>query len=170
VKISLSLVLLLFGLSLFLLSFFCFFVLARVDTVISVSFDLKPGEKYEPYEQGTYHHTTVFSKSALIGEVVVEGGTINFTAWGYNTDHLRSIFIDQDYAFLIDPADDIYLFTFDNTIGDASSSVQFTLKEKWMDLLSLIASSAIAFTLALAGTVLIILRRRKHVSQDSFIL
>jgi len=170
VKLSLGLMLLLFGLSLFLLSFFCFFVLARVDTVISVSFDLKPGEKYEPYEQGTYHHTTVFSKSALIGEVVVEGGTINFTAWGYNTNHLRSIFIDQDYAFLIDPADDIYLFTFDNTMGNTVSSVQFTLKEKWRDLLSLAASFAIAFASTLAGTVLIALGRRKHMSQGNFIL
>lgn len=139
-------------------------MLARVDTVISVSFDLKPGEKYEPYEHGTYHHTRVLSKSSLIGEVVVEGGAVNFSALGYNINHLRSIFIDENYTFLIDPADDLYLFTFDDTMGDTSSSVQFTLKEKWRDLLSLGVSLAVAFTSTFAGTVLIALGRRKHVS------
>ena len=123
---------------------------------------------YGPYENGTYHHTRVISKSALIGEVVVEGGGINFTANGYNTGHIKNVFVSQNYSFVINPADDLYTFTFDN-VGGIQSSVRFTLKERWMNILLLIPSFIILLISAPAGIVLIVMdiHERARVKGDS---
>jgi len=157
-KTFVGLVLLLLGLSLFLLSFFS---VTRTDTVIDISFVLDPGEKYEPYENGTYYHTRVISKSTLTGEVVVEGGGISFMADGYNTQHLKNVSINQNYSFVINPADDLYTFNFDNGGSDIPSSIKFTLKEEWMDILSLIPAFIILLISAPAGIALIIMGLRK---------
>jgi hypothetical protein len=133
-KIVAGLVLLALGVSLFILSFV---IATRTDTVIDISFVLEPSEKRGPGENGIYHHTRVISRSALMGEVLVQGGAINFTASGFNTQHLENIFIGQNYSFAIDPADDLYSFTFENT-GSIQSSIRFTLKEKWINIFLLI--------------------------------
>jgi hypothetical protein len=163
-KIVLGLVLLFFGASMFLL---LFFGATRTDTVIDISFVLQPGEKYEPYENGTYHHTRVISKSTLTGEVLVEGGDINFTANGYNTQHLENVFINQNYSFVINPADDLYMFTFHNAGSGIQSSVKFILKEKWTDILLLISAFIILVTSATVGMVLIIFGLQKKTSRQS---
>jgi len=157
-KTVIGLVLLLLGASLFLLSFLN---VTRIDTVIDVSFVLQPGEKYEPYKNGTYHHTRVISKSTLIGEVAVEDGGVNFTANGYNTQHLKNVFVNQNYSFTINPADDLYTFTFDNEGGSIQSSVRFTLKERWMNVLLLIPSFIVLLISFPTGIVLIIMDLRK---------
>ena len=145
------------GASLFLLSFFS---ATRVDTVIDISFVVEPRGRYGPYENGTCHHRRVISKSTLMGEVMVEGGGVNFTANEYNTQHLKNVFINQNYSFAINPADDLYWFTFDNE-GSIQSSVKFTLKERWMSILLLIPSFVILMISAPTGIILIIIDFRK---------
>ncbi|MFQ6064124.1 MAG: hypothetical protein ACE5L6_01475 [Candidatus Bathyarchaeia archaeon] len=162
-KTFVGLILLLLGLSLFVVSFFS---ITRTDTVIDISFVLDPGEKYEPYGNGTYYHTRVISKSTLSGEVVAVSGGINFTANGYNTQHLKNVFINQNHSFIIDPADDLYTFTFDNTGNDIPSSIKFTLKEKWMNLLSLIPAFIILLITAPAGIALIIVGLRQKTGKS----
>lgn len=157
-----GLVLLLLGSSLFLLSFFS---ATRTDTAVDISFVLDPDEKYGPYENGTYHHTRVISKSTLAGEVVVEGGSINFTANGYNTQHLKNVFINQNYSFAINPADDLYTFTFGNEGSSIQSSIKFTLEEKWMTIPLLIPGFIGLLILVPAGLVLIIMSLHKKTTE-----
>lgn len=154
-----GLVLLLLGSSLFLLSFLS---VTRTDTVVAISFVLEPGEKYGPYENGTYHHTRIISKSTLTGEVLVEGEGVYLTAKGYNTQHLKNVFINQNYSFVIDPADNQYTFTFDNTGANIQSSIKFTLQEKWMNTFLLIPGFIGLLTLVPAGLVLFIISLRKQ--------
>lgn len=162
-KPVLGLVLLSIGVTLFL---FSFLIATRTDTVIDTSFVLEPTEKYGSYENGTYYHAHVISKSALLGEVLVEGGGVNFTADGYNTQHLKNIFIDQNYSLFIDSADDQYTFTFENPSESLQSSIKFTLKERWMPFLLLIPAFIILLILAPIGTVLIVTGLRKKPSQN----
>ena len=159
-----GLVLLLLGASLFLLSYFN---ATRIDTVIDVSFVLEIGEVHGPYENGTYYHTRVMSKSTLMGEVMVEGGGVNFTANGYNTQHLKNVFVNQNYSFIVDPADDLYTFNFDNAVGSTQVSIRFTLREKWMNILSLIPSFIILSISAPTGIVLIVtdIRRKQKLTE-----
>jgi len=156
------LVLLSLGVSLSLLSFLS---ATRIDTVIDISFALKPNEKYGPYRNGTYHHTRVISKSTLMGEVIVEDGGIYFTTNGYNTQHLKNIFINQNFSLIIDPADDLYTFTFENTGSNIQSSIKFTLKEKWTNILLLIPGFIGLLILTPTGLVLSIMRLRKKSTQ-----
>ena len=158
-----GLVLLSIGVTLFL---FSFLIATRTDAVIDTYFVLKPAEKYGPYENGTYYHAHVISKSSLMGEVLVEGGSVNFTADGYNTQHLKNIFIDQNYSLFIEPADDQYTFTFENPSESLQSSIKFTLKEKWMPFLLLIPAFIILLILAPIGTVLIVAGLRKKPRQN----
>jgi hypothetical protein len=157
-----GLVLLSLGVTLFL---FSFLIATKTDTAIDTSFVLEPTEKYGPYENGTYYHTHVISKSTLMGEVIVEGGGVYFTANGYNTQHLKNIFINQNYSLVIEPADDQYTFTFENTGGNLQSSIKFTLKERWMPFLSLTPAFIILLISAPIGTVLIIAGLRKKPSK-----
>lgn len=110
------------------------FVKTNVDTVINVSFTLEPGTKYGPYDVGTYYHTRILSKVRLRGEVFIKGGGIYLTVRGYNTQGLEDVYIEKHYSFKIDPADDQYTFTFDNTQGAAESVIRFVLKEEWTPL------------------------------------
>lgn len=130
---------------------FSLLIATRTDTVIDTSFVLEPNEKYEP----SSYHTHVISKSTLMGEVLVEGGSVNFTAEGYNTQHLKGVSINQNYSLSIKPADDRYTFTFENTDVNPSS-IRFTLKEKWLPFLALLPASIILLISAPIGTVLII--------------
>ena len=161
-KMVVGLVLLLLGSSLFLLSLSS---VTRADIVIEVSFVLGPGEKYGPDEDGTYYHTRVISKSTLTGEVVVEGGGINFTSNGYNTQHLKNVFVDQNYSFVINPADDLYTFTFDHAEGGLQSSIKFTLEERWMEIPLLILGFVGLLMLVPAGLILIIMSLRKKATK-----
>lgn len=151
--IVVGLLLLLFGSSLFLLSFFG---ATRSDTVIDVSFALEPGKKQE-----TYHHTRVLSKSTLTGEVSVKGGGIYFTAYGYNTQHLENVYISHNYSFVISPADDLYTFIFDNADNNIQSSIGFTLKESWVAIPLLIISFISLLILVSIGLILIVMSLRK---------
>jgi hypothetical protein len=139
-------------------------IATRTDTVIDTSFVLEPDGKIEPYENGTYYHTHVISKSSLTGEVLVEGGSVDFTADGYNTPHLKSVAINQNYSLAVHPADDQYTFTFQNT-GDQPSSVKFTLKETYMPFLLLVPAFVALLTLTSTGAVLIIRGFRKKPSK-----
>jgi len=133
--------------------------------VIDISLVLESTEKYEPYENGTYYHTHVITKSTLMGEVLVEGGGVYFTANGYNTQHLKNIFINQNYSLVVEPADDQYTFTFENPGDNLQSSIKFTLKERWMNIPSLIPAFIILLISAPTGTVLIIAGLRKKPSK-----
>ena len=146
-----------------ILFLFSFLIATRTDTVVDTSFVLEPNEKIGPYENGTYYHTHVISKSMLMSEVLVEGGSVNFTANGYNTQHLKNIVINQNYSLVIEPADDQYTFTFENT-GVNLSSIKFTLKERWMPFLLLIPAFIILLILTPVGTALIISGLRKKPS------
>lgn len=148
-----------------ILFLFSLLIATRTDTVIDTSFVLEPNEKIGQYDNGTYYHTHVISKSTLLGEVLVEGGSVNLTANGYNTQHLKKIVINQNYSLVIEPADDQYTFTFENS-GDHLSSIKFTLKERWMPFLLLIPAFIILLILTAVGTALIISGLRKKLSQN----
>jgi hypothetical protein len=138
----------------------------KTRTVIDVSFVLEPGEKYEPYENGTYYHTVVFTKSVLLGEVLVEGEEIYFTANGYNTRELENVYIDQNLNFTIDPANDLYTFTFDNTKGSAESYVMFSLTERWINIFQLILGLLSLSIFTSAGVIILLRSRRKQLPSD----
>ena len=159
----LGLALLTLGLALFLLSLVYMF---KTHTVIEVSFVIEPSKKYEPYENGTYHHTVVFTKSALIGEISVEGEGIYFTANGYNRKELKDVYINQNLSFTIDPADDLYTFTFDNTNGNTESRVMFSLKERWINIFQLILGLISLSTLAPAGLIIFLRSRYREPPSD----
>lgn len=146
-----------------------FLVATRTDTVIDKSFVLKPNEKFGSYENGTYYHAHVISKSALLGEVLVQGGNVNFTANGYNTQLLKGIVVNHTFSLMIDPADDQYTFTFENT-GHEPSTVNFTLKETWMPFLLLAPAFVILLISAPTGTILIVrgLQKEERVHSKSF--
>jgi len=152
-----GLVLLSLGVTLFL---FSFLIATKVESVIDTSFVLEPRKEYE-----TYHHTRVISISSLTGEVVVEGGGVYLTAYGYNTKHLENVFINQNLSFTIDPAHDLYTFTFENTGSNLQSSIKFTLKERLMSLRLLIPAFITLLISAPVGTVLIVGGLRKKTQE-----
>jgi hypothetical protein len=139
---------------------FSILIATRADTVIDRSFVLESDEESEPYKSGTYYHTHVISKSTLLGEVIVDGGNVNFTGNGYNTQYLKNICISQNYSLVIKPADDKYTLIFENT-GVDPSTIKFTLKEKWMPFFALAPAFVILLILTLMGTALIISGLRK---------
>ncbi len=148
-----GLVLLSVGVTLFLFSFLS---ATQTESVIDTSFVLEPREEYE-----TYHHTRIFSKSSLTGEVVVEGVGVDLTTYGYNTKHLRNVFINQNLSFTINPAHDLYSFTFENSGSNTQSSVKFTLEEKWLSFFMLIYGFISLMISVPVGTVLIVAGLRK---------
>jgi len=109
----------------------CSIPITSAEVVIDISFTVPPGSKYGPNDAGTGYHTRILGKSILEGEVLVEGGGIYVTAGFFNTQHVDNVYVDRQYNFVIDPADDLYVFVFDNTNGKAESLVRFTLKEVW---------------------------------------
>ncbi len=156
-----GIVLLSLGVAFFL---FSFLVATRTDTVIDNSFALSPNEKYGPYQKGTYYHTHITTKTTLLGEVTVEGESISLTVNGYNTEHLKNISIDQNYSLVIKPADDQYTFTFENAAA-RPSSVNFTLKETWIDIISLMPAFITMLLSAPIGTMLIVRGLSKKTSK-----
>jgi len=148
-----GILLLLLGTSVFLLSFNS---AMRAEIVIDTFFILEAGETQE-----RYHHTRILSKSALTGAMEVEGEGINFTAYFFNTQHLEDIYVDRSYSFVIDPADDLYTFIFDNSGNDGQSSIDFTLEENWMDIPLLILSLIGLLVLAPSGLILTKMSLRK---------
>jgi len=128
------------------------------EEVINTSFTVSPGGKYGPNDAGTGYHTRIFGKSVLKGELTVEGEGIYLDVGFYNTEHLRNIYVKGRYAFVIDPADDLYVFTFDNTRGKTESLVRFRLEEVWTRPMALgspplFVTAAIGFLVFLAGLV-----------------
>jgi len=116
---------------------------------IDTSFVVKQGDNEE-----TGYHTRIWGKSVLNGEVSVEGEGIYLTAIGTNAYEIENIFIDNYYNFTVDPADDLYYFTFDNTNGDAESHVDFVLEEEFTTRLAL--QSPIMWILSLVGIFLLL--------------
>ncbi len=114
-----GIVLVIFGISLFLLSM----TFTRPRTVIDTAFSLESGEKYP---------TDYFPPRdcVLKGKVSVEGEGINLTVAG--PDYSLNVFVDSYFNFTIDRAygwDHVYFFAFDNTDGDAENHVEFVLEE-----------------------------------------
>ena len=140
---------------------FSVLIATRTDTVIDTSFVLNSNEKFGSYENGTYYHTHAISKSALTGEVIAQGGGVSFTANGYNTQRLKNSGVTQNFSWVIEPADDQYTFTFENT-GDDPSSVRFTVKETWTPFLLLAPAFIILLITSPTGTILIIRGGRKQ--------
>ena len=96
----------------------------------------------------TYYHTQIFAKSALKGEIFVEGEGIYLTVNGHNSQHLNDVFVREQYNFIIDPADDLYYFILDNE-GRSECSVKFRLEEILTKPVAL--SSPKGFTVGLIG-------------------
>jgi hypothetical protein len=164
------------GVALLLIGSLAFLLLfpaaTTTKTVIESTFALGPSEKYEPPKNGTTYHTRIISKSSLTGELIVENGSINFTANGYNTQHLKNISINQNYSFVINPADDLYWFIFENSGSTAQSSVQFILKETWTNIYSLVFAIVILLACVFGGIALVILGflQRKQRRRGSSVL
>jgi len=148
----------------------CLIPVTSVDEVINSSFTVSPGTKYGPYDAGTGYHTRILGKSALKGEVIVEGEGIYLTVNFYNTEHLQDVYVKGQYSFRVDPADDLYVFIFDNTEGSSKSLVRFRLEEIWTRPIGigsppLFILGLIGFFSFLAGSVtLAITRMTKHLS------
>ncbi|MFQ5822120.1 MAG: hypothetical protein ACE5I5_19225, partial [Candidatus Heimdallarchaeota archaeon] len=84
------------------------------EEAINTSFAVSPGTTYGSPNVGTGYHTRILGKSVLKGEVIIEGNGIFLTVTGYNSNHLKNLYVTGRYSFRIDPANDLYTFTFDN--------------------------------------------------------
>ena len=151
------------GLALLLI---CLIPVTSVEEVINTSFTVSPGTKYGPNDPKTSYHTHLFAKSVLRGEVIVEGEGIYLTVNFYNTEHLNNIYVKGQYSFTVDPADDLYVFIFDNTEGHSESSVKFRLEEIWTRPLAIgsppgFIAGLIGFFLFLTGLVTLAINRFK---------
>ena len=128
---------------------------AHIGQVVNTSFNLEPGDRTAPYQEGTYYHTKIFCDSTLLGTVSVQNGSIDLTARGFNVDGLMGLgqlarHIPNQHTFIIDPADDQYTFTFGN-VGPGKVRVDFSLVELWIT-----AASPFLWLLALAGQILLL--------------
>lgn len=148
----------------------CSIPVSSVEEVINTSFTISPGATYGPYDPaGTGYHTRIhflLDKSVLKGDVIVEGEGVYLTVNFYNTEHLNGIYIEGQYSFTIDPADDLYIFTFDNTEGQEESSVRFTLEEMWTRPLAfgsppLFIAGLTGFLLFIIGLVTLTIKRAR---------
>jgi len=108
----------------------CSIPVTDIEKVIDISFVVGSGVEYGPPNAGTGYHTRVFGKSALRGEVLVEGESIRLTVRGHNSQHLTDVHVGGRYTFTVDPAGDLYTFAFRNT-GAGGSLVHFKLEEIW---------------------------------------
>lgn len=138
------------------------------NTVIDTSFAVEPGEKREPYEEGTYHHTTLWANPLLKGIVSVEGEGIYLTINEEGRPIYTHVHIDHQYNFTINTgASQQILFIFDNTEGNTTSFVNFLLKEEYTESISamgMIFGGPLSFflwygsfPLALVGLILLII-------------
>ena len=133
----------------------CLIPVSNIDTVINTSLIVDPAMQDDPYKSGTVYHTHVLCKSILSGDINVEEEGIYLTVNGFNTQHLKQIFIKGRHEFVIDPADDLYIFVFDNTGGQNQSLIEFKLKERWT--IPLGFSSPILFITGLIGFSLLLI-------------
>lgn len=145
----------------------CSMPITSAVEVINTSFMVNPGTKYGPYAPRTSYHTHIFGKSALKGEVIVEGEGIYLTVHGYNTQHLENIYVKEQYGFTVDPANDLYTFVFDNTEGHSESSLRLTLEEIWTIPIAISShlgfiTGLIGFFLFLGGLIAVALNRLKR--------
>ena len=156
------------GLALLLI---CLIPVTSVEEVMNTSFTVSPGTKYGPNDPGTSHHTRIHFKilgrSVLKGEGIVEGEGIYLTVNFYNTEHLNNIYVKGQYSFTVDPADDLYVFIFDNTEGNTESSVKFGLEEIWTRPLAIgsppgFIAGLTGFFLFLTGLVTLAINRFKR--------
>jgi len=145
----------------------CLIPVTSVDEVINTSFIVSPGTKYGPNDAGTSYHTRIMGRSVLKGEVNVTGEGIYLTVNFYNTGHLKNIYVKGRYSFAIDPADDLYVFIFDNTEGHNESSVKFTLEEIWTRPIAigsppLFIIGIMGFLLFIAGLVTLVMTKLRR--------
>lgn len=156
------------GLALLLI---CSIPVTSVEEVINTSFTVSSGTKYGPNDPGTSYHTRIhfkiLGKSVLKGEVFVEGEDIYLTVNFYNTEHLNNVYVKGQYSFRVDPADDLYVFIFDNTEGHSESLVKFRLEEIWTRPIAIGAppffiAGLIGFFLFLAGLISLVINRFKR--------
>ena len=146
-SILVGLSLTLIGLALFLIAWL---PVTRIDEVIDTSFALTPGTNYGPYDAGTVYHTRVFVfKSVLRGEITVEGEGVYLTMNGWNVKNLQNTYVKGEKSFMIEPANEQYTFTFDNTHGSIPSLVRFRLTEVWTA-----SFSPLMFVLGIVGLFL----------------
>lgn len=160
----LPLVRLLFASLGFITLLMCVIPVTTSEEVINATFALSPGTRYAPPNAGTNYHTRIFGRSVLKGEGTVEGNGIYLTVYGYNTKNLEKSYLGGRYTFVIDPADDLYTFIFDNTEGRGESSVQFTLEETWIRPLAIsspytLVVSLLGLSLFLTGSITLALTR-----------
>jgi len=153
----------LIGLTILLVSFI---PVTSSEEAINTSFAVSPGTTYGSPNTGTGYHTRILGKSVLKGEVIIEGDGIFLTVTGYSSKHLENIYVTGRYSFRIDPADDLYTFTFDNTKGITESHVTFTLAEVWtrpraIGSPPLFITALIGFFLFLTGLITLAITRLK---------
>ena len=127
----------------------CLIPVTSVDEVINTTFIVSPGTKYGPNDAGTGYHTRILGKSVLKGQVIVEREGIYLTVNFYNTAHLKNIYVKEQYDFVVDPAHDLYVFTFDNSKGSSESLVTFTLEEIWTR--PIVIGSPLTFIMGVLG-------------------
>jgi len=137
------------------LSIVCAIPVTNIEKVIDTSFVVAPNTEYGPPNAGTSYHTRVLGKSVLRGEVLTEGGGVNLTAHGYNTQNLVDVYVEDRYSFVVDPADDLYSFAFSN-LGYNESLVQFKLEEIWTSPMALAFGSPPLFILGLVALCLLV--------------
>ncbi|MFQ5832439.1 MAG: hypothetical protein ACE5H4_07045 [Candidatus Thorarchaeota archaeon] len=173
-KISIPLALMLVGL---VLIASCAFPVVSIEEVINVSFTLSPGFEYGPGENGTTYHTRVHGYSSVLrGEITIDGGGVYFNANGYNTQDFKNVYVEDQYAFTVDPADDLYWFVFNNTSGGSESDIAFRLEEVWtaplafssFPMIILAVTSLFLFLIGLLGMVITRVRRVRTGNSDVF--
>ena len=130
----------------------CLIPITNTELVIHTSVAVSPGVQDDPYNSGTVHHARILCKSILSGDITIQGENIYLTVYGYNTQHLKHILIEAQYRFVINPAEDLYIFIFDNTEGQNESLIEFKLVEKWMS--PMIFMSPIFFMIGIIGGAL----------------
>jgi hypothetical protein len=143
----------------------CSIPVTTIEAVIDTSFAVAPGTEYGPPNTGTSYHARVhfkgvLGKSVLRGEVLTEGEGIHLTVRGYNAEHLADTYAERKHSFLVDPADDLYTFTFRND-GRDESVVRFMLEEIWTRPIAigsppLFVAGSVAFSLLATGLVILI--------------
>ncbi|MFW9863636.1 MAG: hypothetical protein ACFFET_15195 [Candidatus Thorarchaeota archaeon] len=107
------------------------FPVTSVAEVINTTFTVDAGTTYGPYDNETYYHTMIIGSSVLRGEVIIIGQGFYLTVRGEYTQHLKNIFVRDQFDFAINPAIDQYAFTFNNSDGVSSCLVRFVLEETW---------------------------------------
>jgi hypothetical protein len=146
----------LLGLSLFIVTLI---PTTSVEEAINTEFVIDPGTEHEEY-----YHTHIFGKSVLKGEVIVGGESIYLAVNGYTPEPIRGLQIREQYSFVIDPADDLYNFIFNNTEGPNESSVKLRLAEIWTRPIGIgshlgFITGLIGFFLFLAGLIALAISR-----------